>query len=114
MDSLELAKKIACVLSDKKAQDIDVIRVRDLTVIADYFVIASGNSNTQVRSLVDEVEFQVEQTERRPTRIEKDKNNNWIVLDYGDVVAHIFYRETREFYQLERLWADGEKVELED
>lgn len=110
----ELLKVIVQTLDKKKAEDIQVIRVRDLTILGDYFVIANGTNTTQVRALVDEVEYETKQLGHAPTRIEKDTANNWIILDYSDVVVHIFYKETREFYNLERLWADGEQVSLQD
>lgn len=113
MTQQELLKVIVQTLDKKKAEDIEVIRVRDLTILGDYFVIANGMNNTQVRALVDEVEYETKQLGRAPTRIEKDTTNNWIILDYSDVVVHIFYKETREFYNLERLWSDGEKVSAE-
>lgn len=114
MTSLELVKKIVSVLDEKKAEDIQVIRVGDLTILGEYFVIADGTNTTHVKSLVDEVEYQTKQIGRNPSRIEKDTSANWIVLDYSDVVVHIFYKETREFYGLERLWSDGEQISIED
>lgn len=113
MNSLELTKEVTKILDDKKADKIDVIKVRDLTIISDYFVIASASNTTHVKSLVDEVEFQMkEKFGRSPERVEGYQNANWIVLDYADVVVHVFYEETRNYYNLEKLWADGEKIEI--
>lgn len=113
MDSFELATCIAQILDKKKAQDLKVLKVRDLTVLTDYFVIASGSSTTQVRSLAEEVEFQLEQQGVRPLRTEGYDSKNWILLDYGEVIVHVFYPQAREFYDLEHLWADADPVEVQ-
>lgn len=112
MESLELAKTIARILDNKKAQEIKVLKVRDLTVLADYFVIASGGSTTQVGALYDEVDFQMGKKGTEPLRVEGAATRNWILLDYGSVVVHIFYPEAREFYALERMWADADPVDM--
>ena len=113
MDSLQLATCIAQVLDKKKAQEVKVLKVRDLTVLTDYFVIASGTSTTQVKSLAEEVEFQLEQKEVRVLRAEGYDTKNWILLDYGEVIVHIFYPQARDFYDLEHLWADADPVEVQ-
>ena len=113
MEALELAKKIAQVLDNKKANDLKVLKVQDLTVLADYFVIASGTSTTQVGALFNEVDFQLGEQGVEPLRVEGAATKNWVLLDYGSVVVHIFYPEAREFYALERLWADAEPVVLD-
>ena len=97
MEAKQLMEKIVTILDGKKAEDIRAIRIGDLTILADYFVIAAGSSSTQVKMLADEVDYHSE---------------NWIVLDYSDVVVHIFQKETRSFYDLERLWADGEQTDI--
>lgn len=112
MTSLELAKKIAQLLSDKKATDIKAIEIKDLTTLGDYFVIASGSSNTQVKALSDTVEESLSAMGLEPRRIEGYQSAMWIVLDYSDVIVHVFYEQTREFYALERLWADAPRLEL--
>ena len=112
MEGLQLAKEIAKILDSKKGHDIKILKVRDLTVLADYFVIASGGSTTQVGALFDEVDFQMGKAGVQPLRVEGASTRNWVLLDYGDVVVHIFYPEAREFYQLEHLWADAEPVEM--
>lgn len=113
MEPLELAKKIAQVLDSKKAHDLKILKVHDLTVLADYFVIASGTSTTQVGALSDEVDFQLGQAGTEPLRVEGASTKNWVLLDYGSVVVHVFYPEAREFYALERLWADADPVPLD-
>ena len=99
-------------LDSKRAEDIKVIGIRDLTVIADYFVIANGTSTTQTKALADEVEYKLKESGLMPLRIEGYQSANWIVLDYGSVVVHVFYKETRQFYNLERLWSDGEQIDI--
>ncbi len=106
----ELAHAIFDVLDAKKAQKIKVLRVNDQTVITDYFVICTGNSSTQVKSLAGEVEYKIGLRGVDPTHFEGRDNNGWIVLDYSSVIVHIFSRENRDFYQLEKLYGDAEDV----
>ena len=112
MESKELMEAVVQILDSKKADDIRAIRIGDLTIIADYFVIAAGSSNTQVKMLADEVEYQLSQKGIKPHATEGYRSESWIVLDYSGVVVHVFLRETREFYNLERLWADGEQIDI--
>lgn len=107
----ELALKIARLLDTKKALDLSVLEVTGVTEIADYFVICTGNSSTQVRACAEEVEFKLKQEEILPLHIEGHQTKNWIVMDYGCVVVHVFDPEARAFYDLERLWADGITVD---
>ena len=102
----ELAHAIFDVLDAKKGQKIKVLHVVDQTVITDYFVICTGNSNTQVKALAGEVEFRTEQRGLPPYSVEGRDNNSWILLDYSNVIVHIFSREAREFYNLEKLYED--------
>jgi ribosome-associated protein len=112
MTSIDLTKRIVKVLDDKKADDIQVIKVNDLTIIADYFVIASATNSTHVKSLADEIEYQLKEQGIAPRKIEGYQYANWIVMDYSDVIVHVFYEETRKFYTLERLWSDGEVIDV--
>ncbi|MBP0966583.1 MAG: ribosome silencing factor [Oscillospiraceae bacterium] len=112
MTTQEKLEKIVKILDSKKAEDIQVIGITNLTIIADYFVIATGTSTTQVKSLADEVDFQLGELGVEARGIEGVRAASWIVLDYGDIVVHVFYRDTRAEYQLERLWADGEQVDI--
>ena len=100
-------------LDEHKATDIKVLGVGSITSIADYFVIASGNSSTQVRSLADYVEETLAKEDIRPLRNEGYNSGDWIMLDYGDVLVHVFRRETRDFYDLERLWVDATDVDVD-
>lgn len=115
MTSLELATEVVRILDNKKADGIEAIKVRDLTIVADYFIIASATNTTHVKALADEVEFLLNQNHKlKPSHIEGYQYANWIVLDYQDVVVHIFYEETRKYYNLERLWSDGVHLNIEE
>ena len=112
--SEKLALDIAKILDTKKARDVKIIKVTEKTVIADYFVIAAGNSSTQVKSLADEVEYVLSQEQGiKPTSIEGRGLGNWILLDYDNVIVHVFGNQAREFYNLEKLWAEGEEIQFE-
>ena len=102
-----LAEVIAEILDNKKGNDVKVIKVGDKTVIADYFVLANGNTSTHVRSLADEVEYRIGLCGVTPANAEM-KADNWKVLDYSNVIVHIFDREAREFYKLDKLYTDFE------
>lgn len=110
MTSLELAKKAAQILDDKKAERINVIKIEDISSLADYFVIATGGNNTHVHALADELEEKLKAEGAAPVGVEGYRSNSWILLDYTNVVVHIFTQEARDFYDLDRLWADGEKI----
>ena len=101
-------------LDSKRAEDIQAIKIGDLTIIADYFIIADGTSNTHTKALAEEVEFRMSQLGVEPSRTEGYQGQTWIVLDYGDVVVHVFYKETRDHYNLERLWSDGTNVDISE
>lgn len=107
---LELAKAIGEVLDNKKGNGVKVLHVEDKTSIADYFVLCTGNSGTHVKALAGEVEFKIEERQVSPDNIEGRGNNTWIVLDYGNVVVHIFSREARDFYNLDKLYDDAPVV----
>lgn len=112
MDSYELAKACAKALSEKKGSDIVLLNVSEQTLVCSYFVIASGKSTTQVRALGDNVEEQIKKEfGLSPVRTEGLREGRWGVLDYGDVVVHVFNEESRLFYYLERLWDSGRNVE---
>ena len=111
--SLDLVKKIVKALDDKKGNDIQVIKIEELTIVADYFVIATANSSTHVRALADEVEYQLDEAGIHTDHIE-GRATGWILLDYGTVIVHIFQHEDRNYYNLERLWADASVVDLSD
>ena len=102
----------ANALNEKKAMNLEAIKVRDLTVITDYFLIATATSSTHVHSLADEVEEKLEKEGILPRQIE-GRATGWILLDYGQVIIHVFTPQMREFYNLEHLWSDGQKVDID-
>ena len=108
--SKELAEAIYEILDNKKAKDLKILHVENKTVIADYFVLCTGNSSTQVKSLADEVEYKTTLRGRAPTNVEGRGNVSWIVADYDNVIVHIFSREAREFYNLDKLYSDTTEV----
>ncbi|MBQ7131722.1 MAG: ribosome silencing factor [Oscillospiraceae bacterium] len=112
MTTEEKLRSIVKALDSKKGEDIKVIKITDLTIIADYFVIAGGTSSTHTKSLSQEVDYKLGLLGVNPTRSEGSGADGWVVLDYSDIVVHIFYKAEREFYQLERLWADGEEIDV--
>ena len=114
MDSKTKAKLICDTLVQKKAYDVLKIDVHDKTVLADYFVVASGKSTTQVRSLCDYATESVEKAGGEVIRKEGLDECRWAVVDFGDVILHVFSDETRLFYHLERLWSDGNNTERID
>ena len=115
MNSNELATKISEILSNKKGEDIVIIDISNKTIIADYYVIATGRSTPHVRTLAENLEEELDKLSLAPLRREGIRDGRWAVLDYGDVVVHIFNDESRLFYHLERLWSDGENTrKIED
>ena len=109
--SKELADKISLILDDKKAKQVKIIETNKQTIIADYFVVATGTSSTHIRSLSGEIEQQLnEKLNLKPSRISGRDSKDWIILDYDSVLVHIFNSEAREYYKLEKLWSDGESV----
>ena len=113
MTPKELAVIAAKALDEKKGREIAAIEITSLTTLADYFVIATGNSNTQINALSGAGEKAMEeQAGERPLHREGHRGGTWVLLDYGSVAVHIFSEEAREFYQLERLWSDGTPMDL--
>lgn len=110
--SEEIARAIADVLDSMKARDIKLLRVSDKTVMTDYFVICSGTSNTQIKALSGEVEYKLGERGVSPLHIEGYEMGTWIAMDYAHVMVHIFNREQRDFYKLEKLWGDACEVPL--
>lgn len=106
--SLELANAIAKAADDKKARDIVLMNMAELTPATDYFVICSANSTTQVRAIADNIEEQLREKGEEFMHREGYREAEWVLLDYGDCVAHIFLQDSREFYSLESLWGDAE------
>jgi len=114
MDSYTLVDKIVHILDKKKATAVKALKINELTVIADYFIIATGTSGTHVRSLSEDVEDAVSNEFGIEPRNIEGKATGWILLDYGDVVLHLFTPESRNYYDLERLWSDAEELSFDD
>lgn len=108
----EIADAIVKVLDDKSAHDIKLLRVNDKTVVTDYFVICTANSTTQVKSLSGEIEYKLGEMGLSPAHVEGYDSSTWIAMDYLHVIVHIFHRDQREFYKLEKVWADAEDIPL--
>lgn len=112
--SREMAKIVCEALADKKGEDIRAIDISKISVLADYFIIANGSSESQVRALVDNVEEQLNKVGVEAKQREGIGLGSWVLLDFGDVIVHVFDRENRLFYNLERIWSDGKTVNLDE
>ena len=113
-DSLALAKEIVKILDANKAGQIKLLRVNDQTVMTDYFVICTGTSNTHIKSLSGEVEYKLGEAGIAHTGVDGYDSGIWIVMDYTTVMVHIFNREQRDFFKLEKLWADAEDIDIDN
>lgn len=109
---MDMVRVIYNALADKKGEDIKVIDISEISVMADYFIIANGNSDSQVNALVENVDEKTHAAGYRLKQQEGARGGSWILLDYGDVIVHVFGRESRSFYNLEHVWSDGKIVEM--
>lgn len=114
MESKELMQKAVTLLDSKKAKNIKALYIGDITTIADYFVVCSGTSSTHIKSLADELDEKLSESGVEFLGKEGFSTANWILMDYGTVVVHIFSEETREFYSIEHLWADANEVDISE
>ena len=110
----EVAYEVTKALDAKKGMDIKLLKIDRVSSLADYFLICTGTSNTHVKTLCDYAEYTMEQLGENMLGREGHRGNSWELLDYGSIVIHVFTEEAREFYALERLWADGENIDLSD
>ena len=110
--SLEIAQAIVKILDTKKANDIKVLKIDKKTIIADYFVICTGNSSTQIKTLADEVDYQLGVGKVPYVRLEGTDSDEWKIIDCHDIIVHVFSNEARGFYKLEKLWADAEEIDI--
>lgn len=110
--SEELLKLVVAAAEEKKAVNVIALNLKDISLVADYFVICSGNSDTQVQAIMTEVRKQVEKNGVHIKGIEGADSARWVLIDLGDVIVHIFHREEREYYSIERLWSDAKVVEF--
>lgn len=114
MTSLEQARKIVQVMDSKKAKDIRLIKIEGISSLRDYFVVASASNTTQVKAIADEVEDEMTKLGLEPNRVEGRQSAQWILMDYYDVMVHVFLDEARNFYNLERLWSDAPQLDISD
>ncbi len=114
MNSYELMKQIVNAADDRKAQDISILKIDELTTLCDYFVICSGTSTPHVNAIYEEIDEKLSETGVHPASKQGVGNPGWVLLDYGDVIVHIFNEASREFYSIERLWSDAEQINVEN
>ena len=114
MTSLEQARKIVQVMDSKKAKDIRLIKIEGISSLGDYFVVASASNTTQVKAIADEVEDEMTKLGLEPNRVEGRQSAQWILMDYYDVMVHVFLDEARSFYNLERLWSYAPQLDISD
>ena len=114
MTSLEQARKIVQVMDSKKAKDIRLIKIEGISSLGDYFVVASASNTSQVKAIADEVEDEMTKLGLEPNRVEGRQSAQWILMDYYDVMVHVFLDEARSFYNLERLWSDAPQLDISD
>lgn len=112
--SNEMVKAAYAALSDKKGEDIRIIDIRNVSVMADYFIIASGSNSNQVQALADHVEEELGKLGGTCRQVEGYQTANWILMDYGDIIVHVFDRDNRLFYDLERIWRDGKTLDVSE
>ena len=114
LSAKEVAFEVTKALDSKKGMDIKLLRITEISSLADYFLICTGTSNTHVKTLCDYAEFAMDQMGEKLLGREGHRGNSWELLDYGSVVVHVFTEEAREFYSLERLWADAVQEDISD
>lgn len=114
MESRELAKIAYNALDEKKGINISIIDISEISTLADYFIIAGGNNENQVKALSNSVEEEMYKVDCKPKHIEGFDNANWILMDFSDIIVHVFNEEDRLFYDLERIWRDGKHLEVTD
>ncbi|MDK2807578.1 MAG: ribosome-associated protein [Clostridiales bacterium] len=113
-ESQEMARIAYDALDDKKGEDIRIIEITDISILADYLIIANGTNTSQVQALADSVEESLAKEGHRPRAIEGIRNASWILMDYNDIIVHVFSKEDRLFYDLERIWRDGKNIAIDD
>ena len=114
MKSNDMAKLAVAALEDHKAEDISVIDIREVSPIADYFIIASGNNQNQLQAMRDAADEALYKAGIKVQQVEGNQNSTWILMDYNDIIIHIFSKEDRLFYDLERVWRDGKKIDISE
>lgn len=114
LDAKEIVKVAVDAMLDKKACDVKILDISSISVIADYFIIADGNNANQIQAIVDNIEEKLHEAGAKDPRVEGYNTATWILLDYEDVIIHIFNRDDRLFYDLDRIWRDGKEVNVEE
>lgn len=114
MTPKEMAKCAYLALDEKKAEDITIIDISKVSVLADYFIIANGTNSNQVQAMVDNVDKELHENGHDVKQVEGYREGNWILMDFGDIIVHVFDKENRLFYDLERIWRDGEVINIQD
>ena len=114
MNAKEIAKLAIEALEDKKAEEIKIIDISNISTIADYFIIATGANTNQIQAMVDAVDEALTKAGHSPRQIEGNRNSTWILMDYRDIIVHIFSKEDRLFYDLEKIWTDGKRIEVDE
>jgi len=112
--SMKMVRVAYDALDEKLGEDIEILKIDEISVISDYLVIANGDNPNQIRAMLEQVEQRMTEAGFVTKRIEGNKNSTWILMDYGDVIVHIFSREDRLFYDLERIWRDGTRIMRDD
>ncbi len=112
--SREMAKTACHALQEKKAEEVRVIEISEISPLADYFIIATGGSSNQIQAMVDAVDEELAKKGYTVRQIEGNRNSTWILMDYKDIIVHIFSKEDRLFYDLEKIWTDGKKIAVEE
>lgn len=114
MTSVEYCKIAVAALEDRKAEDVKIIDIQEISPIADFFIIANGTNQNQIQAMRDAVDESLYRAGLKVKQIEGNQNSTWILMDYGDIIVHIFSKEDRLFYDLERIWRDGKPVDLKE
>lgn len=115
MDNSRTMAKIACqALNEKKAEELRVIDIKEISPVADYFIIATGSNTNQIQAMVDAVDEEMEKMGHSTRQIEGNRNSTWVLMDYNDIIVYIFSKEDRLFYDLEKIWTDGKKIEVDE
>ncbi len=112
MTTIELVKEVVKALEEKKAEDIRVIDITEISSIADYFIISNGNNPNQLTAMEDAVDEAMYKNGVHQKQVEGTNNSTWILMDYKDIIVHLFSKEDREFYDLERIWKDGKEIDI--
>ena len=112
--SKKMVQIVYDALDEKLGEDIEILKVDEISIIADYLVIANGRNQNQLNAMTDLVEEKMIEAGYKSKRIEANKNTSWVLMDYGDVIVHVFSKEDRLFYDLERIWKDGKKISREE